>query len=464
MQNERILVNFAEHEPDMLIMKLKILLTLSLLIGVCSASFAVTDAEMEQARAITAKNYLRWVNNGSGYLDDLKGLPKSVDELKKSLKEKEKENLKKFEAVTVAKDYASWDKKRLIAYWSETFLASPGLDPVGKGSKSRTAKHIAQMNVSAPAEKPAEEPTLEETSVQARSEATTDSVSDAIAAEMALAKQDSAALATAEEITPAEEDPDALRPKKSNATWIYVGILILLVIVVVILVIYAARAMKGNAQRDDDSDEIGENSSENSSSSFDSAPSYVPSDSVSRKEHEFMIERKNEKIRKVKAELDVVREENARLQASISSLENRLSRAQTQIESMRLSLSESETRSAGSARQSGTAKTNSIRSLYLGRVNKNGLFVRADRQINPEGTVYRLDTEDGYAGSFVVVNSPEVVERALGNPDHWLIEGCIIDAVVPADEATEIITESSGTAVIENGCWKVIRKAKVRLA
>ncbi len=39
-------------------------------------SFAVTDKEMEQARAIAAKHYLRYANNGSDYLDKL--TPSSV--------------------------------------------------------------------------------------------------------------------------------------------------------------------------------------------------------------------------------------------------------------------------------------------------------------------------------------------------------------------------------------------------
>lgn len=445
------------------VMQLKFILTIALILGVCAGAKAVTDAEMEQARAITAKNYLRWVNNGSGYLDDIKTLPKSVEELKKSLHEKEKENLKKFEAVAVAKDYASWDKDRLVKYWSETFLESPGLDPVGKGSKSRTVKHLKSMTVTPPTEKPAEkpeEPTLEQTAADEATAQPADAVADEIAAGMA----DGAAFdSTLAEPEPAPaEDLDAVRPKKSNATWIYVGILVLLVIVVIVLVIYAARAMKGNnAEAKDSSDEIGGGEKKDTA---DEAPAYVPTDTVSRKEHEFMIERKNEKIRKVKAELDVVREENARLQASVDSLQNRLSQAQTQLESLRLSKAEAESRQEDTVTEAVAPRKNvTMRSLYLGRVNKNGLFVRADRQLNPEGTVYRLETEDGYTGSFRVVNAPEVVDRSLENPAHWLDGGCIVDSTVPADDASEIITESSGTAVLENGCWKMIRKAKVRL-
>ncbi len=451
-------------------MKLKLLLVFALLIGVFANVSAVTDGEMEQARAITAKNYLRYVNNGSGYLDDVKGLPKSVAELKKVLKAKELENLKKFEAVQTPKDYASWDKAKLVAYWSETFLASPGLDPAGKASHTRTAKHINQLTVSAPSKEapkaeekpaaPAEEPVAETPKADEQPAPAADATADEIAGQMAAAET-----AVVEEV--AAEEAEAPRPKKSNSTWIYVGILIFLVVVVVGLVIYAARAMKGDGEDKDDSDEIGEGSSSSAASKKETSdtPAYVPSDSVSRKEHEFMIERKNEKIRKVKAELDVVREENARLQAAQDALQTRLSQAQTQIESLRIALAEAENKGGSPAPAAGSPAPQPqrpTRSLYLGRVNRNGLFVRADRQMNPDATVYRLDTEDGYTGTFRVVNTPAVVERALDNPAQWLEEGCAIDDTITADDANEILTESSGTAVLENGCWKMIRKAKVR--
>ena len=55
---------------------------------------AVTDKEMEQARVIATQAYLRYANDGSGYLDDLH--PKTMAELERSLKPKEKENIKAF--------------------------------------------------------------------------------------------------------------------------------------------------------------------------------------------------------------------------------------------------------------------------------------------------------------------------------------------------------------------------------
>lgn len=457
-------------------MKLKFFFTLSLLLGIITSAFAVTDEEMEQARAITAKNYLRWVNNGSGYLDDVKELPTSMSSLKKVLKAKELENLKKFEAVSMPKDYATWDKTKLIAYWSETFLSSPGLDPVGKGSRSRTVKHLNQIKVSAPSKetpkpeepaKPAEDPQKNATEAQQpETPAGADATADEIAGQMAAAEPTPAEVA--EQSAEALEEADAPRPKKNNGTWIYVGILVVLVIVVVVLVVYAARAMKNNDGDPDDSDDLDASErkhSHHSHSSNEDTPSYQPGDTVSRKEHEFMIERKNEKIRKVKAELDVVREENARLQAAHDALQTRLSQAQTQIESLRIALGEAEKKSDYAPAPTAPASASvsrPMRSLYLGRVNRSGLFVRADRQLNPEATVYRLDTEDGYTGSFRVVTDAEVVDRLLDSPEQWLESGCTGKDLNDTDGVSGIITESSGTAVLENGCWKMIRKAKIR--
>ena len=75
------------------------ILTLFFLLGTPFTASAVTDKEMEQARTIATKAYLRYANDGSGYLDKLN--PKTMAELEKNLKPKEKENLKAFKAIPV---------------------------------------------------------------------------------------------------------------------------------------------------------------------------------------------------------------------------------------------------------------------------------------------------------------------------------------------------------------------------
>ena len=58
------------------------------LLSVPTFVFGVSQKEMEQARTIAAKAYLRYANDGSGYLDDLN--PTTMQELEASLKSKEK--------------------------------------------------------------------------------------------------------------------------------------------------------------------------------------------------------------------------------------------------------------------------------------------------------------------------------------------------------------------------------------
>lgn len=107
-------------------------------IALALPAMAVTEKEMEEARAITAKAYLRYANDGSGYLDDVQA--KSMSELTGKLKEKEKENLKAFNKVKVPSDYASWDKARLVEFWGVTFFTSPELSEKGKAARSRVKK------------------------------------------------------------------------------------------------------------------------------------------------------------------------------------------------------------------------------------------------------------------------------------------------------------------------------------
>ncbi len=75
-------------------------------------ALAVTDKEMEQARVIATQTYLRYANDGSGYLDALH--PTTMAELEKNLKAKEKENIKAFKAIPVPAGYQSWVNKNLV--------------------------------------------------------------------------------------------------------------------------------------------------------------------------------------------------------------------------------------------------------------------------------------------------------------------------------------------------------------
>ncbi len=109
---------------------------------------AVTDKEMEQARVIATQTYLRYANDGSGYLDALH--PTTMAELEKNLKQKEKENIKAFKAIPVPSGYQSWDKQKLVDYWSTTAFSHAGLTDKGKIGKNPARKKLNNMKVAAP--------------------------------------------------------------------------------------------------------------------------------------------------------------------------------------------------------------------------------------------------------------------------------------------------------------------------
>ena len=426
------------------------MLTLAAMMGSAVECRAVSDREMEEARTIAAKAYLRYANNGSGYLDEVNA--RSISELQKSLKAKEKENIKAFLAIPVPKDYATWDKTRLVEYWGSTAFKAAGLIEEGKGARPRVRKQIMAMSVSAPsAAAPAEAP----------AEAAP-APAEAASAEASVAEQSAEAAAA----DPAAQQADILADQKaieddaknaapesqnsgSNATWIYVVILCVLIGVVVWLVTFAAKVM--NRQPD----AAGKNDDE--------------AEEVRAKARQAIASYKE----KLAAHEDVERELKAREQEHVRREQQLLAR----IADLEEKLRKAETRSYREAvpapapvqpapapvrPKPAPVQEEILHVIYLGRANSRGIFVRADRRLSPGNTIYRLDTEDGLVGTFHVVDNPAVTAIALEHPLEMLSGGCSAIDIEDTVGATSIVTESSGTAIFENGYWKVLRKSSIR--
>lgn len=424
-------------------------LTLAAMMGSAVECRAVSDREMEEARAIAAKAYLRYANNGSGYLDEVNA--RSIAELQKSLKAKEKENIKAFLAIPVPKDYATWDKTKLVEYWGSTAFQAAGLIEEGKGARPRVRKQIMAMSVSAPsAAAPAE------TSAEAAP-----APADAASAEASVAEQPAEAAAP----DPAAQQADILADQKaieddaknaapesqnsgSNSTWIYVVILCVLIGVVVWLVTFAAKVM--NRQPD----AAGKNDDE--------------AEEVRAKARQAIASYKE----KLAAHEDVERELKAREQehvrreqqllARIADLEEKLRKAETRSYREPAGTPASAAPAASVQPKTAPEPEEILHVIYLGRANSRGIFVRADRRLSPGNTIYRLDTEDGLVGTFHVVDNPAVTAIALEHPLEMLSGGCSALDIEDTVGATSIVTESSGTAIFENGYWKVLRKSSIR--
>lgn len=392
-------------------------------------AFAVTDKEMEQAKTIAAQAYLRYANDGSGYLDDVKAT--TMSELEGKLKAKEKENIKSFKSVKVPSNYASWDKAKLVEFWSVTFFTSPELIEKGKAARSRVKARVSSMTVAEPSAQVAEEPKPEPVEeVQAPAPAP-EAVEEIPTAESAIEKQEEI-LADQNAIAKDEKERGA-KKESGNTVW-YLVLLGVLIVCVVWLVSFAAKVMKKQAAQIADA-----GSGEGQGKSFAEREELISALKES--------ERTNSALA---AENDALKAENKRLQSQLKAMQAQVSVSRTSVE---------KTVSPKPKAEESKRYPNEI---YLGRANAQGLFVRADRKPVAGATVYRLETRDGLVGTYHVVDSDEVVDLVVSDPAKYLAGGCTGSDLDDTDGVMSIVTLNSGTALFENGCWKVLRKSRIR--
>lgn len=382
---------------------------IALLLTVATAlpAVAVTTQEMEKARAITAQCYLRYANDGSGYLDELD--PASLADLEKSLKPKEKENIKTFKQLAAfPPDYQKWGKDELVKYWSQTFFASSQVPADARRAKPRVARRLSAMNVSGPGAAEVQQPAAEATESIAAPQVEAIPAAPADVADTALE-------AAEEEAAPVSDSGSS-----DATTWIYIAILVVVVIVVICLVVYAMNAMKGRSSETDRDDAEGSS-----------------------------------------AEIDELRDKLARTisekNAEIEELRRRLADTEERLAEAELRLR----REASSAYRARTVSGRPDREVYLARANARGIFVRADSQFSMGNSIFRLVTSDGLTGTFTVIDDPSVFEVALMMPADYLLNACTGRNLQLSSGMREIVTDTPGTAVFEDGRWRVTRKAAI---
>ena len=412
-------------------MKIKTLLPLMAVAALAFPSFAVTDKEMDQAKVIAAQLYLRWANDGSGYLDAVKAT--SMADLESKLKPKEKENLKAFKSVKIPSDYASWDKAKLTEFWGVTFFTSPALDAGGKRAKDRVKAKIAAMTIATEAA------------------ASTTPAADVPTADEAIEKTEDI---LADQNAIAKDAEEKQYQEESSGTWGYVIALVLLLGAVVWLVVYAANMMKKQPSDDPEAQTKGG----------------AANDAELRQQFSKAMSKKNDELSQVSANLAASEKENSRLMEIIEDLkqQNASLKAEVAALSQRSAqrpapqVAESSVQPEVRKPAEAPAAKSMPNTIYLGRANARGLFVRGDRRLNPGHTIYRLDTRDGLVGTFKVIDLPEVTDIALANPVQYLAGGCTAIDIEDTAGATSIVTENAGTAIFEDGCWKVLRKSRIR--
>lgn len=411
-------------------MKLRIFLSLIVSVAITSSAWGVTREEMEQARTITAQAFLRYMNNGSDYLDKLN--PTRVSELKKHLKEKELQNLKTFESIAYPKIdiYKNWDKAQLLEFWGTTFFTNPKVPQQAQGAKRQVKSKINAMSVmqSDTAETDAIESQPQQQAIDATQEAQRiiDSITraDSIAAEAAIleasnnvVKEDFTSDSIAAEESTIEEEETV--KSKSSPTLIYSLILIVLVVIIAALIVYAVKGIQKSGKQDVKRDK----NEETDSADEEDDDNHIYKETLDEKDRE---------IASLKAEID-------RLNNVILRMNDRLSDAISEI----------------------SPNQRPTRTIYLAYANSKNVFVRADSVYNEDYSIFKLVTSDGITGSFSIIENPIANKLALSLPISILKNSCQSEDMHHDNWCKQIITENAGTAIFENGRWIVKRKADI---
>lgn len=432
---------------------------------VAGAAYAATPEQMDRARAIVYKNCLRYMNNGSGYLDE-KSNPKSVAELEKYLKAKEKENLSKLKAIPVPSqsEYAAWDSGKFNEFWTVTYMdKTPKFNAKGE-CRRKAANAIKNITVTATEpttaeQKPAEKKPEEKTAPAVSKDSTTTHAATQEAQPAPLS--DNAPELETENITGeaadmAAENVETDKPakKKDNSNTASIIVLIILVAVVVILVGYALNVMKKNKERQATGDSShmekrkrhAEEYREPDHSAYaPRRPETLTVESDPNEESAFAAYSGYEEP----SPADPREQEIERLRAEIATLQSRLA-------------------DRGGQRTGGytpsAPQRRAPRIIYLAQANADGVFTRADAHYNMGNSIFKLVTTDGVSGSFSVIEDPTVFELALTMPADFLVNACSGRNLQATHGTRIIVNEASGTAMFEDGRWVVSRKARIRYA
>lgn len=409
-------------------MKLRFFLSLIVSVVVTSSAWGVTREEMEQARTITAQAFLRYMNNGSDYLDKLD--PVKVSDLKNSLKTKEKENIKIFESIEYPKIevYSQWSKDDLLKYWGTDFWNDSRIPAHCKGARVRVKSKIGAMNVGAEAIKSQETTATLAEADNAASEAqrVLDSIkmADSIATEAAIleasndmVQEDFASDSIAAEESAIEEEETV--KSKNSPTLIYSLILIVLVVIIAALIVYAVKGIQKSGKQDVKRDK----NEETDSADEEDDDNHIYKETLDEKDRE---------IASLKAEID-------RLNNVILRMNDRISDAISEI----------------------SPNQRPTRTIYLAYANSKNVFVRADSVYNEDYSIFKLVTSDGITGSFSVIDNPIANKLALSLPISILKNSCQSEDMHHDNWCKQIITENAGTAIFENGRWIVKRKADI---
>lgn len=108
-----------------------------------------------------------------------------------------------------------------------------------------------------------------------------------------------------------------------------------------------------------------------------------------------------------------------------------------------------------------TTENHSLKQLYMDAPTNDGIFTSTSENEEIGKSLYVLTTKDYVNGSFILLDSPDVIATAMISISQLIKPVCKIIGNVNA-YPKHIVTKEEGIAVNEDGVWKVTKKAVVR--
>lgn len=464
----------------------------ALLLGHAASMSSATPEEMDRARAVAAQVYVRYQNDDAGYLDGKK--PSSISELRALVSghATDEQNLRQFLEQPVDNDFESWNQDQLANYWGGRFFDTSNLSSHNADTRNRRIQaRIKTMDVTVVA--PAAETQTPEQTQPTQSEY--NNYQDVTFGD---GTQTPAVAATDTIQNTDEVTEETVTTTSSNNMWLYIVLLIVLIVVVIALVVFAMRAVRHNREMSDrpSTQPLHPQGQPQMVIEPEPAPvrrtsAYAPSSRQTQNDYPttaddidtryaHALSQKNETIEQLRGRLQNAEAAEAAAREHSEALASRLGALQMELQQLR----DENTRLRQEAMPQpvkpqpapgvpGTPRPSRFeqhttpapgeRVIYLGRANRDRIFVRADKNLTPGKSVYRLVTTNGMTGSFAVDTDPSVAAMAALAPATVLYGACELPSSPTGADFTRIVTDTAGTAIFEDGCWKVLRPCAAHL-
>lgn len=111
--------------------------------------------------------------------------------------------------------------------------------------------------------------------------------------------------------------------------------------------------------------------------------------------------------------------------------------------------------------QMATSSASASRVCYLPAPSSDGCFNSASPTEQIGKSIYQLSTTDGVNGTFIMLNSPDAIATAMISVSQFIKPVCKVIGNASVYPRT-IETVDEGSAVFENGIWRVVNKAVVK--